>query len=152
MTPFPSIAYCLPSRNFAVLCRLVPPLVKMFLARQRRAVLAGPRQCRHGTWRPPRRRPGSRGLAGDRRHAGRSRAGARRQGTNGDGRRSRTVTLPWGFTLAEVGVPASIWHGTADPAIFPDKAEHLAQVMRRASLTMLPGGGHLPLFTHCAAR
>jgi pimeloyl-ACP methyl ester carboxylesterase len=29
-------------RNFASLCRSAPPLVKMFLARQRRAVLAGP--------------------------------------------------------------------------------------------------------------
>lgn len=33
---------CKEYRNFASLCRLAPPLVKMFLARQRRAVLAGP--------------------------------------------------------------------------------------------------------------
>jgi pimeloyl-ACP methyl ester carboxylesterase len=43
-----------------------------------------------------------------------------------------------------------IWHGSADPEIFPGMAEHLAQAMPHASLTILPGEGHLLLFTHWA--
>jgi pimeloyl-ACP methyl ester carboxylesterase len=49
-----------------------------------------------------------------------------------------------------VGVPASIWHGSADPEIFPGMAGHLARAMPHASLTILPGEGHLLLFTHWA--
>jgi hypothetical protein len=68
-------------------------------------------------------------------------AEAWQHGTAGMYNHCRAVTLPRGFTPAEVGVPASIWHGTADPEIFPGMAEHVAQVMPRASLTMLPARG-----------
>ena len=142
---------CQEYRTFASLCRLAPPLVKMFLARQRRAVLAGPQaaQARDLATAPPSdqaaaARPGIAAMLAA------SRAEAWRQGTAGMYDHSRAVTLPWGFTPAEVGVPANIWHGTADPEIFPGMAEHLAQVMPHASLTMLPGEGHLLLFTHWA--
>jgi pimeloyl-ACP methyl ester carboxylesterase len=57
---------CKEYRNFAWLCRLAPPLVKMFLARQRRAVLADPKAAQardlaaaRPPIRPPRSCPGS---------------------------------------------------------------------------------------------
>jgi hypothetical protein len=80
----------------------------------------------------------------------RSQAEAWRQGTAGMYDHSRAVTLPWGFAPAEVRTSTSIWHGTAVPEILPGMAEHLAQAMPHASLTMLPGEGHLLLFTHWA--
>jgi pimeloyl-ACP methyl ester carboxylesterase len=138
-------------RNFASLCRSAPPLVKVFLARQRRAVLADPKaaQARDLAAAPPAdqaaaARPGVAAMLAS------SQAEAWRQGTAGMYDHSRAVTLPWGFTPAEVRAPASIWHGTADPEIFPGMAGHLARAMPHASPTILPGEGHLLLFTHWA--
>jgi pimeloyl-ACP methyl ester carboxylesterase len=138
-------------RNFASLCRSAPPLAKMFLARQRRAVLDDPQtaQARELATAPP----ADQAAAARPEIAvmlARSQVDAWRQGTAGMYDHSRAVTLPWGFTPAEVGIPTTIWHGTADPEILPGMAEHLAQAMPHASLTMLPGEGHLLLFTHWA--
>ena len=86
-------------RNFAGLCRLAPPLVTMFLARQRRAVLADPRaaQARDVAAAPPAdqaaaAQPGVAAMLVA------SQAEAWRQGTAGMFDHSRAVTLPWGFT------------------------------------------------------
>jgi pimeloyl-ACP methyl ester carboxylesterase len=138
-------------RNFASLCRLAPPLVKMFLARQRRAVLADPEaaQARDLAAAPPAdqavaARPGIAAMLRA------SQAEAWRQGTAGMFDHSCAVTLPWGFTPAQVSAPTAIWHGSADTEIFPGMAERLAQAIPHASLTMLPGEGHLLLFSHWA--
>jgi pimeloyl-ACP methyl ester carboxylesterase len=139
-------------RNFASLCRWAPPLVKMFLARQRRAVLADPQvaQARDLATAPAADQAAAT-QSGIATMLASSQAEAWRQGTAGMFDHSRAVTLPWGFTPAEVRAPTSIWHGTADPEIFPGMAEHLAQAMPHASLTLLPDEGHLLLFTHWAA-
>ena len=124
-----------------------PPLVKMFLARQRRAVLAGLQaaQTRDLATAPAAAaRPGIAAMLAA------SPAEAWQHGTAGMYDHRHAVALPWGFTPAEVGLPTGIWHGTANSEISPGMAEHLAQVMPRASLTMLPGEGHLLLFTHWA--
>jgi pimeloyl-ACP methyl ester carboxylesterase len=136
-------------RNFAALCRVAPPLVKMFLSQQRRSLLADPNaaQERDLAAGPPADQAAAcqPGVAAMLRA---SQLEAWRQGTAGMFDHSRAVTTPWGFTPAGVATPASIWQGTADRDILPAMAEHLGQAMPHATLTMLPGEGHLLLFTH----
>jgi pimeloyl-ACP methyl ester carboxylesterase len=139
-------------RNFAALCRWAPPLVKMFLNRQRQAVLANPGAAltRDLATAPQAdqaaaAQPGIAAMLRD------SQADAWRQGIAGMFDHGRAVTLPWGFAASDVKVPASIWQGTADPEILPGMGEYLAHEMSDASLTLIPGEGHLLLFTHWTA-
>jgi pimeloyl-ACP methyl ester carboxylesterase len=139
-------------RNFAVMCRLAPPVVKRFLSQQRRELLTNPaaaheRELAAG---PPADHAAARqpGIAAMLRA---SQVEAWRQGTAGMFDHGRAVTTPWGFTPADVTTPAAIWQGSADRDILPGMAEHLSQVMPRSTMTTLPGEGHLLLFTHWVA-
>jgi len=58
-------------------------------------------------------------------------------------------TLPWGFTAADVRVPVTVWHGDRDPWVDIAVAEHFAA--QGCELRLVPGGGHLVLFTEAEA-
>lgn len=51
----------------------------------------------------------------------------------------------WGFDLAEVAGPVTVFQGTEDPFTPPDFARHLADKLPRARLEMLPQRGHFYL-------
>lgn len=50
---------------------------------------------------------------------------------------------PWGFDLADIGVPVEIWHGDADTNVPVEGAERLAAALPNATVEIVPGFGHL---------
>ncbi|HEV3478614.1 MAG TPA: alpha/beta hydrolase [Gaiellaceae bacterium] len=57
---------------------------------------------------------------------------------------------PWGFSPEEIVVPTLISHGDRDPAVPFAVAEFFAHTIRRSSLTVYPGEGHMILWSHAA--
>lgn len=55
---------------------------------------------------------------------------------------------PWGFAPEEISVPTSIWHGDRDAAVPLDVARFFARSIPASSLTVVPGAGHLVLWSH----
>lgn len=55
---------------------------------------------------------------------------------------------PWGFAPEEISVPTLIWHGDRDPAVPLDIARFFARTIPGSSLTVIPGEGHLVLWSH----
>lgn len=53
------------------------------------------------------------------------------------------MTRPWGFDLAAIDVPTSIWYGADDVLSPRAHAEHLFQIIPGAHRQELPGGGHV---------
>jgi pimeloyl-ACP methyl ester carboxylesterase len=73
-----------------------------------------------------------------------------RQGTEGNVLDYRIFGDPWGFALEEIRVPVQIWEGADDrtgPACY---REFLQQHIPHASVTVVPGEGHLSLLPHQA--
>ena len=54
---------------------------------------------------------------------------------------------PWGFAPEEIRVPVQIWHGDADEAVSPVVAEFFARTIPDSELRMVPGEGHLLLWS-----
>ena len=69
------------------------------------------------------------------------------QGGRGPADDLRLVVRPWGFPLGAVPVPAAIWHGTRDEEIPFHHGEFLARVIVGSRLVLIPGEGHLLLFS-----
>ena len=55
---------------------------------------------------------------------------------------------PWGFRPEEIRAPTQIWQGDADRAVSPRIAEFFAGTITDARLHMIPGAGHLLLWSH----
>jgi pimeloyl-ACP methyl ester carboxylesterase len=55
---------------------------------------------------------------------------------------------PWGFAPEEISVPTLIWHGDRDPAVPFDVARFFARTIPHNTLEVLPGEGHLILWSH----
>ena len=55
---------------------------------------------------------------------------------------------PWGFGPEAVAVPTEIWQGDADEAVSPRIAEFFDETIPHSRLHMIPGGGHLLLWSH----
>jgi pimeloyl-ACP methyl ester carboxylesterase len=55
---------------------------------------------------------------------------------------------PWGFRPEELAVPTQIWHGDADEAVSPRIAEFFDETIPDSRLHMIPGAGHLLLWSH----
>lgn len=53
----------------------------------------------------------------------------------------------WGLPLQGIDIPVGIWHGLDDANVPPAAARRLAAVLPRQRLHLLPGEGHLCLFT-----
>jgi pimeloyl-ACP methyl ester carboxylesterase len=58
---------------------------------------------------------------------------------------------PWGFAPEEISVPTLIWHGDRDPAVPLDIARFFARTIPNSTLEVLPGEGHLILWSHAEA-
>lgn len=54
----------------------------------------------------------------------------------------------WGFVLEQVAAHVDVWHGEADTLCPRHWSEGLAQQLNDASLSMVPGRGHLLLLTN----
>lgn len=54
----------------------------------------------------------------------------------------------WGFRPEDVAVPTLIWHGDRDPAVPLEVARFYERTMPRSTLHILPGEGHLVLWSH----
>jgi pimeloyl-ACP methyl ester carboxylesterase len=55
---------------------------------------------------------------------------------------------PWGFRPEEIEAPTQIWHGDADQAVSPRIAEFFDETIPHSRLHMIPGAGHLLLWSH----
>jgi pimeloyl-ACP methyl ester carboxylesterase len=73
-----------------------------------------------------------------------------RQGTEGCVLDYRIFGDPWGFSLEEIRVPVHIWEGSDDRTGPPGYRAFLKQHIPQASVTVVPGEGHLSLLPHQA--
>ena len=73
-----------------------------------------------------------------------------RQGTSGCVQDYRVFGDPWGFALDEIRVPVHIWEGGEDRTGPPEYREFLRRHIPGATVTVVPGEGHLSLLPHQA--
>jgi len=73
-----------------------------------------------------------------------------RQGTAGCVHDYRIFGDPWGFGLEEIRVPVHIWEGSEDRTGPPDYRDFLRRHIPGATVTVVPGEGHLSLLPHQA--
>jgi len=71
-----------------------------------------------------------------------------REGINGMYWDSVIPTRAWGFRLRDITAPAQLWYGEQDAQVPPIVGQYLAEQMPNAQLTLIPGEGHLTLYTH----
>jgi len=75
---------------------------------------------------------------------------AMRQGTEGCVQDYRIFGDPWGFSLEEIRVPVDIWEGADDETGPPGYRAFLKRHIPQATVTVVPGEGHLSLLPHQA--
>jgi pimeloyl-ACP methyl ester carboxylesterase len=73
-----------------------------------------------------------------------------RQGTEGPIQDYRIFGDPWGFELEEIRVPVQIWEGSDDTTGPPGYRAYLQHHIPNATVTVVPGEGHLSLLPHQA--
>ena len=73
-----------------------------------------------------------------------------RQGTEGCVQDYRIFGDPWGFSLEEIRIPVDIWEGADDRTGPPGYRAFLKRHIPQASVTVVPGEGHLSLLPHQA--
>jgi pimeloyl-ACP methyl ester carboxylesterase len=73
-----------------------------------------------------------------------------RQGTEGPIQDYRIFGDPWGFELEEIRVPVQIWEGSDDTTGPPGYRAFLQHHIPNATVTVVPGEGHLSLLPHQA--
>jgi len=72
---------------------------------------------------------------------------ALRQGATGIAQDLVAMWVEWGFRLADLRVPAHVWHGARDPHNDADTAAYAACIPG-ARRTVWPDGGHLGVIEH----
>ncbi len=58
------------------------------------------------------------------------------------------VFLPWGFRLADIAIPVTIWHGSQDPWVKQEHIDFQARTIPNCSLMIWPDSGHLGFVKH----
>jgi pimeloyl-ACP methyl ester carboxylesterase len=58
------------------------------------------------------------------------------------------VFLPWGFRLADIPIPVTIWHGSQDPRVTQEHIDFQVSTIPRCSLVIWPDSGHLGFVKH----
>ena len=76
---------------------------------------------------------------------------ATRQGLDAFACELELVAKPWGFSLQEISVPTTIWHGTADNSTPIAMGQALARSIPTATLRLIPNVGHLMFLSHWQA-
>ncbi len=71
-----------------------------------------------------------------------------RQGVRAFADEVALVSRPWGFSLADIRVPAYVWHGGRDVSMPIAMGRYLAGAIPGCRMTFLPEAGHLLLFDH----
>lgn len=69
-----------------------------------------------------------------------------RHGSHGLADDYTALARPWGFDLATVHAPVTIWQGEDDKLVAPSTALALARKLPNASTTLVPNTGHLLIF------
>lgn len=62
------------------------------------------------------------------------------QGVSGD---FKLIAAPWDFSIADISVPTTIWHGLADTYVPPAMSDYLARTIPRCGQKTFPTSGHL---------
>lgn len=73
-----------------------------------------------------------------------------RHGSRGVADDYAALARPWGFELANVHAPVTIWQGEDDKLVAPSTALALARKLPNASTTLVPNTGHLLIFEQAA--
>ena len=71
-----------------------------------------------------------------------------RQGMDAFGLELIEVFLPWGFRIADIAMPVSIWHGSQDPWVTQEHIDFQARTIPSNSVIIWPDGGHLGFVKH----
>ena len=58
------------------------------------------------------------------------------------------LSLPWGFALADLNAPVSVWHGQLDHLVGPAHAHYFSAVLPNATLVLYQQEGHLLPLLH----
>jgi pimeloyl-ACP methyl ester carboxylesterase len=58
------------------------------------------------------------------------------------------VFRPWGFRLADITLPVSIWHGSQDPRVKQQEIDFQANTIPNSSVVVWPDSGHLGFVKH----
>ncbi len=73
--------------------------------------------------------------------------GAFQSGTRGAAWDWRLEALPWGFSLAEIQMPVSVWHGEEDKLVPVAHGRTMAKAIPHSQTNFIPGEGHISLAT-----
>lgn len=60
----------------------------------------------------------------------------------------RAAVADWGFSVEDIGVPVTIWHGESDPGLPAWQASWLADHIPSSRLNLLPGEGHMSVIEY----
>jgi len=74
--------------------------------------------------------------------------GAFQQGTRGVAWDWKLEALPWGFPLAAIQVPTSVWHGESDTLVPLANGQYLAKAIPNCQAHFMPGEGHMSLLSN----
>jgi pimeloyl-ACP methyl ester carboxylesterase len=58
------------------------------------------------------------------------------------------VFLPWGFGLADISIPVTIWHGSQDPRVKQEHIDFQASTIPKNSVVIWLDSGHLGFVKH----
>jgi pimeloyl-ACP methyl ester carboxylesterase len=72
----------------------------------------------------------------------------RRQGWDAVGWELIKIYLPWGFRLADITIPVSIFHGAQDPWVTQEQIDWQAKTIPNSTVTVWDDAGHLGFIKH----
>ncbi len=68
-------------------------------------------------------------------------------GTAGAMRDATLYSEPWGFSISEISIPVSVWHGDADVNVLPSVGESVAASLLGGEWHLLAGEGHVSVLS-----
>ena len=138
-------------RQLALLVRLAPRALRLFLRRQRRALLRDPEGAvTRAVHKLPLADRAVVGRPGMRTMLTANLLAAWRQGIDGVYQDTLAVARPWGFAPQEVRLPVLLWQGEDDAEILPAMAHELVAALPDCRASFFMGEGHLVIYIHWA--
>ncbi|MFM1848626.1 MAG: hypothetical protein RL417_2100 [Pseudomonadota bacterium] len=65
------------------------------------------------------------------------------RGSHGPAADFSVITRPWGFSVADIKIPVTVWHGLADTYVPPVMGAYLSENIPGADKKIYPESGHL---------